>query len=588
MYSALKPFPKRPDRVRLSPQEFNRWYWWRRRLAYMVRPNPSARWYQSRVESLRRAVVVDDIDRQMIDAIGAIRDTTGLQPRDNQILAALGLLDGLSVEMSTGEGKTLATGLAALTAAQYGMAVHIATPNAYLSARDAAWLSDSAAVLGLTVGQVDVRAPTTQGYNFDIVYADNKTLVFDCLRELQGGAHQLGLGFCIIDELDAVAIDDASTPVILSQERPRDDLDARLFEYLVCWAKSAKVSEDYVDAVYPRTLPRGVQTLAVELSRFNHPAIADSDLTVLADTALLAVNRLHLGEHYLVDGAHVQMIDETTGRLSKDRKWQYGLQQMIEAKEGVAQSGETVTLEGLTQQRFFSQYRSLAGLSGTIQETRTELYVWYGLRTLKVPDHRPSNLVAQRFVCFRRDDSWRAAIVSEIQDCISTGRPVLVGCHTVSVAQFLFEIIVDKFGHCVQIIDANSEADEAERVRRAGEPGMVTVATNVAGRGTDIGLAPECVATGGLHVMVVQAMPSMRHFRQLIGRSARQGQPGSYSQLIRWSDDVIQTLGAWPKYLDLFPFVWLSLCQKALQWRLVRDRQRQVYRETSMNQEFEI
>lgn len=504
-----------------------------------------------------------------------IRRETGLSLRDNQIECALRLLAGECVELRTGEGKSLAAALAALAAARVGIFTHVVTVNDYLAARDHEGMEPMARRLGLTstvVLQKHTDDEKRAAYDHDIVYGTNKTFVFDALRDLrearQGkrpqSARQMGRSFAIVDEVDSVLIDDATVPMILSE--PTDAppaADLRLFADLLCFADACRPGRER------RTDPRGswrlteagIQALAEEAQHWPHPAARDDGLVELAEIALTALHNFRDGVHYILREGEVVMIDQATGRLMEDRKWAYGMQQMVELKEGVEPSAEARTVGQITQQSFFRSYRHLAGLTGTAHECRAEFWSIYRLAVRPVKPHAPSKLKDLGFRLHRSPAlKWQAVAARALE--IAETRSVLIGVNDVDEAAALQTTFAD-MGHEVAVLDALAEEREAELVAEAGQLHRITIATHLAGRGTDIGLAPEVRAAGGLHVIIASVMASGRLERQLYGRAGRQGDPGSYERQLAFGDRGL-TEGV--------PRLTRIICLAALRLRLMPRR----------------
>ena len=532
----------------------------------------------------------------------AIRRETSLALRDNQIDCALRLLAGDCVELRTGEGKTLAAALAALAAASVGVSVHVVTVNDYLAARDHDLIAPIARRLGLTSGvllQAQNDAEKRGIYDSDVVYGANKTFVFDALRdrrEARGPAEarrprQMGQAFAILDEADSVLIDDATVPMILSEpSAPPPPADLELFAALLDFADRARAGRDRVQDAQGawRLSAAGHVALAEAARDWAHPAARDDGLVTLAETALAARHAIRRGVHYVCRDGAVVMIDQSTGRLMPDRTWAYGLQQMVELKEGLAPTAETRTVAQMTQQTYFRRYALLAGLTGTARECRGEFWAIYGLRVCRIRPHaRPRLANAGLRVFARADRKWAA--VADDAIAAARRRAVLIGVNDVAESTALQEVFAAR-GREIAVLDALSEAREAELVAAAGTPGRITVATHLAGRGTDIALAPEVRAAGGLHVIIASAMASARLERQLYGRAGRQGDPGSYTRMISLEDrglaegvpPVRGRLGRLCLRLRLVPGRALAWLQAARDARARRLRRRTLLREQDL------
>ncbi len=497
----------------------------------------------------------------------------GQQPFDTQWIAARAVLDNRLAEMATGEGKTLAVALAAAAGALTGMPVHVVTANDYLVARDAQRLAGYYAALGLSVGQVvQADEPDARGraYACDVTYVTAKELVFDYLRDGLGAATSAptgatgpiaapvrrrrealaaplarlqlqhakpallrGLCMTIVDEADAILIDEARVPLILSQ------------------AGDASITQDHARAAlrFARTLREGAD---YELDTLAHAAhLTNAGRTRLANaaealasasaspawrnrlhrehavsTALAAQHLYQSGRQYLVREGQVVIVDETTGRVAEGRAWSNGLQQLIEAKENVEPSPTMSTLAQITYQRFFPRYLRLGGLSGTLRDARAELTDTYGVTVRQVPLRRPSRRRVLRSRLFASHATLWPAVAERIAERHAFGQPVLAACDSVAEAQALADHLQSR-GLPHVVLHARNDGEEARVVASAGQRGAITVTTNMAGRGTDIELGAGVDALGGLHVISCQLNSARRIDRQLAGRAARQGDPGT-------------------------------------------------------------
>jgi preprotein translocase subunit SecA len=493
----------------------------------------------------------------------------GLTPYDVQLMAAWSMLCGRMTELATGEGKTLAASLAAATAALAGRMVHVVTVNDYLAERDHAQLAPLYQALGLTAGLVvhgQTPAERRAAYACDIVYASNKELVFDYLRDqmrrratptaLHGRVARLdgrrahedalvlrGLDFAIVDEADSVLIDEARTPLIISETVSAGAEDRACVEALDLVARLVEGADYNIDRSERRIdmTPAGrrrVETLSATLGSHWGSTLVRSELVVKALTARLLFER---DVHYLVREGRVCIIDEYTGRVMADRFWNDGLHQMIEAKEDCAPTGQRTSVARITYQRFFTRYRHLCGMSGTLAEVSRELRCVYGVGVARIPTHYP---------CRRRIDptvitptaaaKWRA-IAEHAVALSASGRPVLIGTRSVAASELASGLLA---GHGVahSLLNAAQDAAEAAIVAGAGEAGCVTIATNMAGRGTDIRLAAGVSDRGGLAVILSDRHDAARIDRQLAGRGARQGDAGSFMQVLSLEDALMDPL----------------------------------------------
>jgi preprotein translocase subunit SecA len=493
----------------------------------------------------------------------------GMTPYDVQLMAAWSMLRGRMAELATGEGKTLAASLAAATAALAGRMVHVVTVNDYLAERDHGLLSPLYQALGLTTGLV-IHGQTPEerraAYACDIVYASNKELVFDYLRDqmrrratptaLHGRVARLegkrghedalvlrGLDFAIVDEADSVLIDEARTPLIISEttkDAVQDDVCAEALDLVAGLVEGADYTIDRSERRIDMT-PSGrrrVETLSEALGKHWGSTLVRSELVVKALTARLLFER---DVHYLVRDGKVCIIDEYTGRLMEDRFWNDGLHQMIEAKEGCTPSGGRESVARITYQRFFTRYRHLCGMSGTLAEVTRELRSVYGVGVARIPTHhRCRRLVDKTVVLPTAEAKWRA-IADRAMVFSAAGRPVLIGTRSVAASELASDLLR---GHGVahSLLNAAQDAAEAAIVAGAGDAGCVTIATNMAGRGTDIRLAAGVSERGGLAVILSDRHDAARIDRQLAGRGARQGDKGSFTQVLSLEDALMDPL----------------------------------------------
>jgi preprotein translocase subunit SecA len=467
----------------------------------------------------------------------ACRQVLGLTLHDTQLAAAHILLNRQLAEMATGEGKTLAAGIAALAAALAGVPVHVLTANDYLVERDAAMLGPLAAALGLSVGAVMQpmdQAARQAAYRCDIAYCTARELVFDYLRDglLQrrgaaSGRLLRGLCMAIVDEADAILIDEARIPLVLSQQQPADPRELQALA--LAWRLSAELddSRDFrQDGAYGVVLASAGRARLQALAGSAPPWPAARRGEDLVRLALTARHLLVRGVHYHVRDGKVCLIDETTGRNAEGRSWSGGLQQMVELKEGCNPTPPAASCMQITYQRFFPRYLWLCGMSGTLAESRSELYASYRLAVQRVPLHRPARRTLLRPGVFANADAQWQAVAVKAAALRDAGRPVLIGTDTVTDSEALSHVL-SAAGLPHAVLNARCDRHEAAVVAAAGAAGSITVATSIAGRGTDIALAPDVSARGGLHVICCQQNGSPRLDRQLIGRCGRQGEPGS-------------------------------------------------------------
>jgi preprotein translocase subunit SecA len=492
--------------------------------------------------------------------------TLGMRHFPVQLMGGHLMLSGMLAEMETGEGKTLTATLPAASAALAGMPVHVITVNDYLARRDADWTRPLYEALGLTVGvtqQGQSPAERRAAYAADITYCTNKDIGFDYLRDtltlagrtgqarlrlekLLGRGDRLdrlllrGLHFAIVDEADSVLIDEARTPLIISGAS--DGAGEREL-YAAALELCRELDEDHFSIDRAERAVRLTDQGRARLAERAHampPAWRSARAREeLARQGLAALHLYQLDTHYMLRDGKVQIIDEFTGRVLADRSWERGLHQMVEVKEGCEVTGRRSTLARITYQRLFGRYLRVAGMSGTAAEVAPELEAVYGLASARVPTHRPSRRVDHGTqLCASAAEKWRA-VAAAVARTIDAGRPVLVGTRSVAASEELSGVLA---AHGIEhvVLNARQDREEAAIVARAGEPRRVTVATNMAGRGTDIKLAAGVAGRGGLHVVLTEFHESKRIDRQLFGRCARQGDPGSHQAIVSLDDELFR------------------------------------------------
>lgn len=519
------------------------------------------------VDDLRPRLIAQGFTPELAArSFALVREVTGrklgMRHRPVQLMGGYVILCGHLAEMRTGEGKTITALLPAATAALAGMSVHVITVNDYLAARDAEQLRPVYETLGLTVGLVvHDQSPQQRAsaYACDVVYACNKELVFDYLRDRNaiGRPSQArimasrlahpresrgvmrGLHFALVDEADGILIDEARTPLIISREH-EPDMPGSLCATLLTAARGLRTGDDFTILKARRTVrltPAGRERISALQASLEGHWKAKRAREELVEQALAALWLYHRDQHYIVTDGKVQIVDEFTGRTMPDRQWQRGLQQLIEAKEGCAVSGRRETLTQITYQQFFRRYLHLSGMTGTATEIAGELDAVYGLRVVRIPTNKPD---AKRDlgVVLRRDQAAKGkAVVDAARALVERRRAVLIGTRSVEASEALARLFTDA-GLPHVVLNARNEPEEAKLVAAAGEAGRITIATNMAGRGTDIKLSPEVAANGGLHVILTEYHESGRIDRQLFGRCGRQGDPGSHQAIVALDDHL--------------------------------------------------
>lgn len=510
-------------------------------------------------------------ERTVARAFALIREvadrTIGQRHYDVQILGGWVLLNGLIAEMETGEGKTLTATLPVATAALAGVPVHVITVNDYLTARDAELMGPVYERLGLTVGViVHGKDPAARraAYGCDITYCTNKELAFDYLRDrialgrnesriqlaierLSGQATRAdqlnlrGLYFAIVDEADSVLVDEARTPLIIAGAGPAGP-EREMYETALEVAGRLTEGMDFRLEARERHLEltdKGMDRLAEWAEDLPPLFRGERRREELIRQALVATHLFHRDTHYLVNDKKVHIIDEYTGRILADRTWEQGLHQMVETKEGCPLSSQQTSVARITYQRFFRRYLWLAGMTGTAKEVSGELWSVYHLPVVQVPTHRPRRRHNTGDRVFATEAEKWQAIVERIAALHALGRPVLVGTRSVAASERLSALLTEA-GLDHQLLNARQDQQEAEVVGQAGQLGRITVATNMAGRGTDIKLGPGVLELGGLHVIATELHESARIDRQLFGRCGRQGDPGTTEAIVSLEDELIR------------------------------------------------
>jgi len=499
----------------------------------------------------------------------AARRTIGLRHFDVQHVGGIVLHEGKIAEMKTGEGKTLVAVLPLYLNALEGKGAHLITVNDYLARRDAGWNAPIYHALGMSVAVIghemsllydpefldethpDPRLqhlrPITraQAYQADITYGTNSEFGFDFLRDNMAvdltQCVQRGLNFAIVDEVDSILIDEARTPLIISgqgQESTEKYYQyARLIPRLLAddytvdeKTKSAALTEEGIAKIERWTGIKNVYELE------------HVDEAHQINQALKAYTLFHRDRDYLVKDGEVVIVDEFTGRQQPGRRWSDGLHQAIEAKEGVKVQQETQTLATITYQNYFRLYKKLAGMTGTAVTEAEEFDKIYKLQVVVIPTHKPMIRDDHPDLIYKTEDAKFKAVADEIQDVASKGRPVLVGTVSVEKSERLARLL-EKRGVRHEVLNAKQHEREALIVANAGQPGAVTIATNMAGRGTDIVLGPGVAEGGGLHIVGTERHESRRIDNQLRGRAGRQGDPGSSRFFLALDDDLMRIFG---------------------------------------------
>ncbi len=497
--------------------------------------------------------------------------TMNMRPYPVQIMGAMGLFHKQIVEMRTGEGKTLTAAVAATMLGWLRRPVHVITVNDYLAERDADEFSPLYRKAGLTAGAVlseTEQQDRARIYRLPIVYTTQKELVADWLRDQlrlgrienplttrwkmptpgPGQPHPAesilvpGLFIAIVDELDAVLIDEAVTPLIIAQPRSEDaqaDLYTRARDLGAELDKGKHYSVNLRERKVELTR-RGREKLTSLLSDEEHGIWrASRRREELVTQALVAQHLYHQGQHYQIVEDKIVIVDEYTGRSMPDRQWQHGLHQAVEVTHDLEVTADRDTLASMSFQRFFMQYPHLCGMTGTAAEAKPELESTYGLPVRVIPTHKPVIRKQLKTLIYATQELKWAKIVDEIREMHNQGRPVLVGTRSIEASEYLSGLLNENNLPDHQILNAVHHEEEAQIVSKAGLKGAIMVATNMAGRGTDIKLTDETRDAGGLHVMLTELHTARRIDRQLFGRSGRQGDPGSAREILSLEDDLV-------------------------------------------------
>ncbi len=497
----------------------------------------------------------------------SVRRCTGMVYYDVQLLAGLALATGAVAEMKTGEGKTIVAGLPACLYGMSGKGAHVATVNRYLAQRDWEQMRRPLEMLGLTVGlsrENTSAAEKRLAYACDITYSTGYELGFDFLRDqvalrsqpalvpgqtlrnqLRGVPDeqtrriQRGHHFAIIDEVDSVLVDEANTPLILSQSSSVDAETTAIWEHAHRLAAELLPDQDYQVELRKRSLRLTTQG---QRKVYDQSDVPSSGLyrpwSVYVEQTLRARHLLRRDVDYVIRDGRILLVDPSTGRIFSDRNWRDGLHQAVEFKEGVEVTGEKQSVARVSRQRYFGMYATLAGMSGTCTGQESEFFEFYRLPVVVIPERVPNQRehLATRYFS-SRECKWKA-ITQAVDARFQTGQPILVGTATIEESRQLANRFTQN-GIPHQVLNGQQDEEEAEIIATAGRVGSVLIATNMAGRGTDISVSSDALALGGLHVIVSGRQSSARVDRQLIGRCARQGDEGSCQFFISAQDELL-------------------------------------------------
>jgi preprotein translocase subunit SecA len=557
------------------------------------------------VEFRERVANGESLDDLLPEAFAVCREASrrvmGMRHFDVQLVGGMVLHSGRIAEMRTGEGKTLTATLAVYLNALAGKGVHVVTVNDYLASRDAEWMGRLYRFLGMSVGTILTQQPTAakrEAYAADITYGTNNEFGFDYLRdnmEYSGGdRRQRALHYAIVDEVDSILIDEARTPLIISGQAEdhtetyrRIDAVPPLLDPMAAEPKSGepdpagdywvdrKAHQVHISEAGHEKAERILSEMGLLAPGASLYDAANISLMHHLMAALRAHTLFHRDQQYVVQNGEVIIVDEFTGRLMPGRRWSEGLHQAVEAKEKVQIQAENQTLASITFQNYFRMYGKLAGMTGTADTEAYEFQEIYGLETVVIPTHRPMVRQDRQDQVFRTTREKYGAILADIKDCHARGQPVLVGTTSIESSELLSGMLEkEKLPH--QVLNAKQHEREAQIVAQAGRPGVITIATNMAGRGTDIvlggnvekqvdllvadGAVPEegkqasieklrgewqslhdkVLAAGGLHIIGTERHESRRIDNQLRGRAGRQGDPGSSRFYLSMEDPLLK------------------------------------------------
>ncbi len=500
-------------------------------------------------EFKERLAAGETLDDLLPEAFAACREASkramGQRHYDVQLIGGWALHNGFIAEMVTGEGKTLVATLAVYLNAIAGEGVHLVTVNDYLARRDADWMRPVYETLGLEVGVIQANMSNEERipeYEADVTYGTNSEFGFDYLRDnmkvRKESQVQRGLHFAVVDEVDSILIDEARTPLIISG--PAED-DRAKYEEADAVARRLKPGEDFEIKIkeHQCVLSDEGQERAEKLAGVDFWEAGESDWPHLLEQALRAHHIYKLDKDYVASDGEIIIVDEFTGRLMEGRRWSDGLHQAVEAKEGIRPRAENQTLATITYQNFFKLYDKLSGMTGTAMTEAGEFWKIYQLDVLDIPTNRPLIRLEQDDVIYRTEKEKYGAVVDEVVRVHADERPILVGTTSIEKSE-LISGMLGRRGVEHEVLNAKQHEREASIVATAGQPGRVTIATNMAGRGTDILLGPGVKQNGGLHIVGTERHESRRIDNQLRGRAGRQGDPGSSQFFLSLEDDLMR------------------------------------------------
>ena len=495
----------------------------------------------------------ESLDALLPEAFALVREgakrVLGLFPYKVQIMGGITLHDGNIAEMRTGEGKTLTATMPVYLNALSGDGVHVVTVNEYLASRDAREMGELYNFLGLTVGLnlTGMSSEEKRGaYAADITYSTNSELGFDYLRDnmvvYKSQMVQRPLNYAVVDETDSILIDEARTPLIISGQAEKSTV---LYQRADMFVKGLKEEEDYTIDLTSKTISLTDEGINKAEQTFRLPNLYDVDNSALVhhiDQALRANYIMLRDIDYVVDEGKVKIVDGFTGRIMEGRRYSDGLHQAIEAKEGVEVENESKTMATITYQNYFRMYRKLSGMTGTAKTEEEEFREIYNMNVIAIPTNRPIQRIDGHDLIYPSLRSKFRAVVQDIKQRHEAGQPILVGTVAVETSELLSNLLrAEGIPH--EVLNAKNHFKEAEIIMSAGQRGAVTIATNMAGRGTDIKLGKGVKELGGLCVIGTERHESRRIDNQLRGRSGRQGDPGATQFYLSLEDDLMKRFG---------------------------------------------
>jgi preprotein translocase subunit SecA len=504
-------------------------------------------------EFRERLATGETLDDLLPEAFAVVREvsrrTLGMRPFDEQVMGGIVLHEGKIAEMKTGEGKTLAATMPVYLNALESKGVHVVTVNDYLARRDAGWMGEIYTFLGLEVGLIQESMNFDErkiAYHSDVTYGTNAQFGFDYLRDnIATSTDQLvqrELNFGIVDEVDSILVDEARTPLIISG---MPETAADVYYRFAAIVPRLKSGEDYeVDEKKQQVAPTesGVEKVEMALGIENLYDDVNTNLVNHLNQALRAETLFHRDDEYIVTDGQVYIVDEFTGRVLEGRRYSEGLHQAIEAKEGVEIKEENQTVATITIQNFFRMYDKLSGMTGTAATEADEFIHTYKMEVVSIPTHEEMIRDDKDDLVYKTEKSKHKAVVEDIVERNKQGQPVLVGTVSVDVSERL-SALLNRRGIAHNVLNAKQHEREAEIIAEAGELGAVTIATNMAGRGTDIKLGEGVAELGGLYVLGTERHEARRIDNQLRGRSGRQGDQGESRFYLSFEDELLRLFG---------------------------------------------